>query len=125
MKKFLTGLCILAAALCVLSLSGCDLFGEKVSVSDRMHDFISDANARAYSSLQGHTHPDADQYAQANDAFWDNCLSNYLPLTLEAVSGTTATVSGTSATFYFYLKEDDKDIYKIYSILRGSTTIFH
>lgn len=113
-----------AAALLALTLSGCDLFGDKVSVSERIDMFVIDANAYAYASLQAHTHPDAGQYAQADSSFWSTRLSTYLPLSVTSTSASTATASGGGVTFTFYLKEDAPNVYKIYRIDRAGTTIF-
>lgn len=112
-----------AAALLALTLSGCDLFGDKVSVSERIDMFVIDANAYAYASLQAHTHPDAGQYSQANYGYWESVLNNYIPLSVTSTSASTATASGTGGViFTFYLKEDAPNVYKIYRIEKSGTT---
>lgn len=125
MKKtrYIAGAVILLALVCVLG--GCKMNNDTVSVEERVEMFISDANAKSYGSLKAHTHPDASKYSQANSAFWETRLEEFLNLSYGTSSGNTVQVNGKSTSFTFYLKEDDPENYKIYKITQqGAGTIF-
>ncbi|ULQ60308.1 hypothetical protein K7I13_03085 [Brucepastera parasyntrophica] len=126
MKKtrYIAGAVIILALVCVLG--GCNMNSDSVSVEERVKMFISDANAKSYSSLKAHTHPDAAQYNQANSSFWETRLETALNLSYGSRSGDTVLVNGNSTSFTFYLKEDDPDVYKIYKIVQSgnATPIF-
>jgi len=110
----------------VLLFTGCPQTVDPVSVSERMNMFIADANAEDYGSLKGHTHPDATAYTLANSTYWDAFFlgGTEMDMALSSISGSTAIVSGVLHTFTFYLKEDDKDVYKIYRITGDGHTTF-
>lgn len=125
MKKTTGILSITALIILAVLFTGCPKEVDTVSVSERMAMFIADANSGAFGSLKAHTHPDATAYNGADADYWDTFFAG-LPMQLVSVSGTTATTvdgGGSGTTYSFSLKEDDKDVYKIYRIT-GGTTIF-
>lgn len=58
------------AVLFVLALASCDLFGDRVSISDRISRFESDLNNNP-SGVFNNLHPSVQQYEASRDpAFW-------------------------------------------------------
>ena len=101
-----------------LYFGSCDLLAEKYTPRERMEAFIEDANVSAWGDLKEHTHPDADNYGQANSGFWETRLQSFISLKNLSVSGTTATFtnSANSVDFTATLAEDEEDNYKILDI---------
>lgn len=113
MKKILA----LAAFTLIAALyfGSCDLTEEKYTPRERMEAFMEDVNAGRFDDLKQHTHPEAENYSEANEDFWD-FLSTYIPLTNLSVNGTTATFDGGGISFTATLAEDEEDNYKILDI---------
>jgi len=123
MKKTTGILSVAALIILAVLLTGCPKEVESVSVGDRMAMFIADANSGSFGSLKAHTHPDATAYSGADADYWDTFFTA-LPMQLVSISGNSATTidgDGSGTTYSFSLKEDDKDIYKIYRITGGLT----
>ncbi|OQB03560.1 MAG: hypothetical protein BWY20_01502 [Spirochaetes bacterium ADurb.Bin215] len=121
MKTLIPVLAVLAV---LISLAACDV-EDTYSVRERMKAFIDDANAESWNDLKAHTHPDSENYQQADADFWETRLSVSVPLDDLTVSGQTATVTGADdVTFTFYLTADSSDDNLIIRIERGPDTIF-
>lgn len=113
MKKILA----LAAFTLIATLyfTSCDPDSENYTPRERMEAFMEDVNAKRWDDLKQHTHPEAENYSEANSAFW-KFLSTYIPLTNLSVNGTTATFNGRGISFTATLAEDEEDNYKILDI---------
>lgn len=121
MKNLIPVLAVLAV---LMAFTACEV-EETYSVRERMEAFIDDANAESWSNLKAHTHPEAENYEQANSAFWENRLSSSIPLEDLRVDGQTAQCTGPGDEVYdFHLTADGDDDNLIIRIERGSDTIF-
>ncbi len=125
MKKY-TGILIATLLLgLIFVVTGCPQKVESVSASERMAMFRDDLNAGNLGNLKGHTHPLTVSYALANTAYW----AVIFPLTgnlTYTMSGNSATAIRNGIAYTFDLKEDVKDVYKIYKIVNttSSSTVF-
>ena len=106
-----------------LVVSGCNLFGDKVSKKERIDMFVADINAHNWTSLYTHIHPDNSSRNNLKSATdWEPSpfaanvalsYSNYQE------SGDTITVDITSSdsnegsTWTFTMKEDTPDLWYI------------
>jgi len=121
MKNLIPVLAVLAV---LMAFTACEV-EETYSVRERMKAFIDDANAKSWSDLKAHTHPEANDYNTANADFWETRFSTSVPLDDLTVRGQTATVTGEDdVTFTFYLTADGSDDNLINHIERDGTTVF-
>lgn len=123
MKTLIPVLAVLAV---LISLAACDV-EDTYSVRERMEAFIDDANAKSWSDLKAHTHPEASMYDEAGDPdFWSTEFEPHQGLDNLIVSGTTATFTDAADTMTYMarLREDADDDYKIYEIDRNGGGFF-
>ena len=120
----------IAIAIVVL-IASCDLFGDKVSISDRVSRFESDINNNL-AGVHNHIYPGVTGYDQMRTAdYWDVSFPpDDRPFTV-SVSGSGNTRSGSiiptgtvgTRTVDFRFREDGKDNWKIDRIVLASSQI--
>jgi hypothetical protein len=120
---------IITAALLVLALESCTLFG--TSIDDRLDMFEDDLNNADRSGAYTNFHPDTEAYATAGvlDGFWPYALGSYAIYDRD-ISGdsVTATIAGSGGyaarSIKFNMAKDGLFDWKIMSIeLPPGTTI--
>ncbi|TVR55098.1 MAG: hypothetical protein EA426_15855, partial [Spirochaetaceae bacterium] len=115
----------------LIVVAGCDFFG--VSIRDRIDQFMGDVNAGRFSDLKEHLNSGADNYGNADAAFWATYFDEAETYTLNdlTITGSTATgvmessdPSWDTLSVTFSMREETPGVWKILSITRGNDTIF-
>lgn len=115
----------------VVTVASCDLFGDKVSISDRISRFQSDINNNL-AGVHNNIHPAVAGYDQMRTAdYWDDFFPPAQRQFTVSVSGSGNPRSGTIVTsgalgtrsVEFRFREDGKDNWKIDRIVLASSQI--
>lgn len=125
---------ILLAAVMVLAIAACDLFGDKVSISERISRFESDINNNL-SAVYQNLHPSVQQYnASKISTFWNTYFpSGDGPYAVSVTGGNTRTglVTGRSGSAFesrsltLSFREDGRNNWKIDGMVIQGTTVIN
>jgi len=104
--------------------TGCDEVSP-VSVEERIEMFLNDLSNQQYSTIRGdHIHPDAPSWDTLNSSYWPaNGPWKDYPLSLNSTnvpdtSSVTVNITSSLGTsnYDFVMREEEEDVWKIYSV---------
>lgn len=109
-----------------ISLTGCDVLGEKVTADQRMTMFKNVVNAGQagdnFDNLKQHTSSGATLYNEPSATLWETYFAGNNSFTYTMTGEGTATATENSINYTFYLRQDTANVYVIYRIDRTSGT---